>query len=174
MARNDRRRLMASAADHAALRSEIEAFLYEEAELLDNWQLMEWAALFTEDAIYRAPALDDPTRDPENSIFLINDDLPRIKSRARQLLGDTAWAENPRSMTRRLITNVRIVSVEGDTIRATANFFIQRSRMERIVTYVGQYRLKLVRSGASFRFAERIVILAQDTLRSQGVMSIIV
>ena len=55
---------MAGAAEHAALRAEIEAFLYEEAELLDNWQLMEWAALFTEDAIYQAPALDDPTRDP--------------------------------------------------------------------------------------------------------------
>jgi p-cumate 2,3-dioxygenase beta subunit len=165
---------MATAAETAALRAEIEGFLYEEAELLDNWQLMEWAALFTEDAIYRAPALDDPTRDPANSVFLINDDLPRIKSRARQLLGDTAWAENPRSMTRRLVTNVRVVSIEGDTIRATANFFIQRSRMERIVTYVGQYRLKLVRAGTSFKFAERIVILAQDTLRSQGVMSIIV
>jgi p-cumate 2,3-dioxygenase beta subunit len=165
---------MANAADHTALRLEIEAFLYEEAELLDNWQLMEWAALFTEDAIYRAPALDDPTRDPANSVFLINDDLPRIKSRARQLLGDTAWAENPRSMTRRLITNVRVVSVEGDSIRATANFFIQRSRMERIVTYVGQYRYKLVRAGASFKFAERLVILAKDTLRSQGVMSIVV
>ena len=165
---------MASAAEHAALRAEIEAFLYEEAELLDNWQLMEWAALFTEDSIYQAPALDDPTRDPANSIFLINDDLPRIKSRARQLLGDTAWAENPRSMTRRLITNVRVVSIEGGTIRATANFFIQRSRMERTVTYVGRYRYKLVRAGASFKIAERIVILAQDTLRAQGVMSIIV
>jgi p-cumate 2,3-dioxygenase beta subunit len=165
---------MANPADHPALRLGLEAFLYEEAELLDNWQLMEWAALFTEDAIYQAPALDDPTRDPANSVFLINDDLPRIKSRARQLLGETAWAENPRSMTRRLITNVRVVSVEGDTIRATANFFIQRSRMERIVTYVGQYRYKLVRAGAGFKFAERIVILAQDTLRSQGVMSIIV
>ena len=161
-------------AEHAALRAEIEAFLYEEAELLDNWQLEEWAALFTADAIYRAPALDDPSRDPANSVLLINDDLPRIKSRARQLLGETAWAENPRSMTRRLISNVRILAVEGDAIRATANFFIQRSRMERTVTYVGQYRYNLVRAGASFKFAERIVILAQDTLRSQGVMSIIV
>ena len=165
---------MASAAELAALRPEIEAFLYEEAELLDDWRLDDWVALFTDDAIYRAPALDDPTRDPANSVFLINDDLPRIKSRARQLLGDTAWAENPRSTTRRLITNVRVTAVEGVTIRATANFFIQRSRMERIVTYVGQYRYKLVRDGGSFKIAERIVILAQDTLRAQGVMSIIV
>lgn len=165
---------MARPVEHLALRAEIEDFLYEEAELLDNWQLMEWAALFAEDAIYQAPALDDPTRDPANSIFLINDDLPRIQSRARQLLGDTAWAENPRSLTRRLITNVRVTAVDGPTIRATANFLIQRTRMERTVTYVGQYRYKLIRASASFKFVERIVILAQDTLRPQGVMSIIV
>jgi p-cumate 2,3-dioxygenase beta subunit len=165
---------MAGAAELAALRGEVEAFLYEEAELLDNWQLNEWAELFTEDAISRAPALDDATRDPDNSVFLVNDDLPRIKSRARQLLGDTAWAENPRSQTRRLITNVRVISAEGDTVRATANFLVQRCRMERIVTYVGQYRYKLVRAGSRFKIAERTVILAQDTLRSQGVMSIIV
>jgi p-cumate 2,3-dioxygenase subunit beta len=165
---------MARAAELAALRGEVEGFLYEEAELLDSWQLEAWAALFTEEAIYRAPALDDTTRDPDNSIFLINDDLPRIQSRARQLLGETAWAENPRSLTRRLITNVRVTAVEGDTIRATANFLIQRSRMERTVTYVGQYRYKLIRAGGRLKIAERIVILAQDTLRAQGVMSIIV
>jgi p-cumate 2,3-dioxygenase beta subunit len=165
---------MAKAAELAALRGEVEDFFYHEAELLDSWRLDDWAALFTADAIYRAPALDDPSRDPDNSIFLINDDLPRIQSRARQLLGDTAWAENPRSMTRRLITNVRVTAAEGDVVHATANFLVQRSRMERIVTYVGQYRYKLVRAGERFKIAERIVILAQDTLRAQGVMSIIV
>jgi p-cumate 2,3-dioxygenase beta subunit len=158
----------------AALRGEIEAFLYEEAELLDSWRLDTWAELFTEDAIYRVPALDDPRRDPDNSLFLVNDDLSRIRSRVRQLLGDTAWAESPRSMTRRLITNVRVTAVDGAAIRATANFLIQRCRMERIDTFVGQYRYKLLQQPDGFKIAERIVILAQDTLRSQGVMSIIV
>ena len=160
--------------DAAVLRGDVEAFLYEEAELLDSWRLDAWAELFTEDAIYRVPALDDPSRDPDNSIFLVNDDLPRIKSRARQLLGDTAWAENPRSMTRRLITNVRITEVDGAAICATANFLIQRCRMERIDTFVGQYLYRFVRHGAGFKIVERIVILAQDTLREQGIMSIIV
>src|SRR6516165_10633711 len=97
------------------LRAEVESFLFEEAELLDSWRLNEWAELFTEDAINHVPALDDPNRDPAQSVFLVADDLTRIRSRARQLLGDTAWAENPRSQTRRLITNVRITSVDGAT-----------------------------------------------------------
>jgi p-cumate 2,3-dioxygenase beta subunit len=165
---------MPTGAALAGLRADIEAFLYEEAELLDSWRLHEWADLFTEDAISRVPALDDPTRDPDNSVFLVADDLPRIRSRVRQLLGNTAWAENPRSLTRRLVTNVRVTTVEGDTICATANFLVHRCRMERVSTFVGQYRYKLVRHGSSFKIAERIVILAQDTLREQGIMSIIV
>jgi p-cumate 2,3-dioxygenase subunit beta len=164
--------MVQSSADFA-LRMEVEHFLYEEAELLDNWQLNEWVALFTEDAVYRVPALDDPDRDPAQSVFLVADDLARIRSRVRQLLGDTAWAENPRSQTRRLITNVRVTAVEGNTIHATANFLVHRSRMERVSTFVGQYQYKLVRDGASFKFAERKAILTQDTLRAQGIMSII-
>jgi p-cumate 2,3-dioxygenase beta subunit len=165
---------MASAVETALLRSAVEGFLYEEAELLDSWKLDEWVQLFTADAISHVPALDDPTRDPGNSVFLVADDLLRIKSRVRQLLGDTAWAENPRSLTRRFVTNVRITAVEGETIHATANFFIQRCRMERISTFAGQYRYTLVRHGDSFKIAHRTAILAQDTLRPQGSMSIIV
>ena len=106
------------AAGAAALRGEVEAFLYDEAELLDTWRLDAWAELFTEDAIYRIPALDNPSRDPDNSLFLVNDDLPRLQSRVRQLLGDTAWAENPRSMTRRLITNVRVTAADDAHLSA--------------------------------------------------------
>lgn len=163
-----------AAAEVAALRAEVEAFLYEEAELLDSWRLDKWAALFTEDAISRVPALDDPARDPVSGTFLVNDDLPRIRSRVRQLLGDTAWAENPRSITRRLVTNVRITAVEGAMVWATANFLVHRCRTERVATFVGQYRYRLVRHNSSFKIVERIVILAQDTLRLQGIMSIIV
>ena len=39
-------------------------------------------------------------------------------------LGPAAWAENPRARTRRLVSNVRLLGVEGDTARVTANFAI--------------------------------------------------
>jgi p-cumate 2,3-dioxygenase subunit beta len=156
------------------LRAEVESFLFEEAELLDSWRLNEWVELFTEDAISQVPSLDDPSRDPAQSVFLVADDLARIRSRVRQLMGETAWAENPHSQTRRLITNVRITLVDGATIAATANFLVHRCRMERISTFAGQYQYKLVRHNGSFKIAQRKTLLAQDTLRSQGTMSIIV
>ncbi len=156
------------------LRADVERFLFDEAELLDSWQLDEWVELFTEDAVNHVPALDDPGRDPAQSVFLVADDLTRIRSRVRQLTGGTAWAENPRSQTRRFITNVRITAADGATVAVTANFLVHRCRMERISTFAGQYQYKLVRYNGGFKIVERRAILAQDTLRAQGTMSIIV
>src|SRR5260370_40845808 len=108
------------------LRAEVEHFLFEEAELLDSWQLNEWVELFTEDAISHVPALDDPNRDPAQSVFLVADDLARIRSRVRQLTGGTASAGKPPSHTRRLITNARVTSAHGAPGRPTANFLVPR------------------------------------------------
>ena len=36
-------------------RQEIVDFLYEESELLDEWKLVEWADLFSEDGKYLVP-----------------------------------------------------------------------------------------------------------------------
>ena len=43
-----------------ALRLDVEAFLYDEAALLDAWRLDDWLALFTRDARYEVPSTDRP------------------------------------------------------------------------------------------------------------------
>ncbi|MFM9972571.1 MAG: aromatic-ring-hydroxylating dioxygenase subunit beta [Burkholderiales bacterium] len=159
--------------ERLALRLELENFLYAEARLLDNWQLEAWAALFTEDGMYLVPALDNPQGDPKSSIGLVADDLPRIHSRVRQLLGDTAWSENPHSKTRRLITNVEVLEADANEVRLTANFMVHRSRRERTDVYVGHYEYRLRRAGDSFRIRERKVYLDQDVMRPQNKISII-
>ena len=95
-------------------RAQIEDFLYDEAALLDEWRLREWLALLTEDATYEVPATDVPDGDPKDTLFLVADNADRIRMRVDQLLGKSAWAENPPSRTRRLINNVRIREVDGD------------------------------------------------------------
>src|SRR5439155_25886981 len=89
-------------------RGGIEEFLYEEAALLDEWRLAEWRALFTENASYLVPSTDVPDANPDDTLFLIDDDAARLRARVEQLLGKSTWSENPRSRTRRLLANVRI------------------------------------------------------------------
>jgi p-cumate 2,3-dioxygenase subunit beta len=154
-------------------RQEIEEFLYEEAALLDEWRLEEWLTLLTEDAAYYVPSTDTPDGDHRTTLFLIADDIVRIRSRVKQLLGKSAHAETPRSRTRRLINNVRIRAVEGEHIRVTANFVVYRMRLERVDTYIGRYEYTLARRDGQFKIQERRAILDLESLRPHGKVSII-
>src|SRR5512140_3826752 len=108
-------------ADAAAVtREEVEDFLYREAALLDAWQLDDWLALLTEDACYRVPANDTPDADPADTLFLIADDIRRIRARVTRLKDRNAHAEYPHSRTRRMISNVRIVAREPEALRVHA------------------------------------------------------
>lgn len=156
-----------------ALRHELEEFLYEEAELLDQWRLHEWLELFALQSRYLVPATDKPDGDPGRDLFLVQDDRFLLEQRVNSLLTRTAHAEYPHSRTRRMITNVRAAEVDH-TVRVTANFTVHRLRCEQIDTYVGQYRHVLERDKEGpLRFLTRKAVLDLDTLRPQGKVSII-
>jgi p-cumate 2,3-dioxygenase subunit beta len=154
-------------------RQEVEDLLYREAALLDDWRLEEWLELLTDDAIYEIPPTDVPEGDARNTLFIIADDAVRIRSRVKQLLGKSAWAESPHSRTRRMISNVRVLGAEGDRILATANFAVHRMRYESVDTYIGRYDYKLVRVGKDLRIKERRAVLDNEALRPHGKISFI-
>ena len=164
-------RLALSAAD--LTRAEIEDFLYQEAALLDEWRLAEWHALFSEDATYRVPSTDVPDAEPDNTLFLIDDDAARLRSRVEQLLGKSTWSENPHSRTRRLLANVRIRKTEGARAWVTANFAVYRMRSNQVATYVGRYEYVLERRDDGLRISSRRAILDLESLRDVGKISFI-
>ena len=60
-------------------RSHIEEFLFNEADLLDQWRLPEWLELFTDDATYEVPCTDLPAdASPDTNLFYIADDRFRL------------------------------------------------------------------------------------------------
>src|ERR1700751_277982 len=154
-------------------RQEVEDFLYREAALLDEWRLDEWLEMLTDDAIYQLPSTDAPEGDARNTLYIIADDALRIRSRVKQLLGKSAWAENPHSRTRRLITNVRVPSADGDSIVVTANFAVYRMRYETVDTYVCRYNNNPRPFGKELKIRERRAILDNEALRPHGKISFI-
>jgi Ring hydroxylating beta subunit len=79
-------------------REQVEDFLYAEADLLDSWRLDEWVGLFDQErGGYYMPTTDHPDGDPNVDLFLIADDMPKLRSRVEQLLSGLTWAENPRA-----------------------------------------------------------------------------
>jgi len=98
----------------------------------------------------------------------------RLRERVIRLKDPNCHAEYPPSRTRRLITNVRIVDVEGDTIAVAANFVIYRYRRGgHAQTFVGRYRYKLRRVGGLLKIAERRAILDAEELGALGSVSFI-
>ena len=52
-------------------RQEIEDFLYHEAELLDDWKMKEWAALFSSKGTYEIPPIGNPDADFKKSLISV-------------------------------------------------------------------------------------------------------
>ena len=155
-------------------RAEVEDFLYQEAALLDNWRLNEWQALLTDDATYYVPPNDQLESDHRSTLFLVADDRERIRQRVIRINDPNCHAEYPKSRTRRMISNVRILSVDGDLVTVAANFVCYRfRRYERIREYVGSYRHVLRRAGDSFRIKERRVLIDAHELGMLGSVSFI-
>lgn len=158
----------------AITRAEVEDFLYMEADVLDEWRLDDWLKLLTEDVEYFVPSNDALQGSHRTSLYTIADNAERIRQRIIRLNDPNCHAEFPQSRTRRLITNVRIVASEGDTVTATANFVCYRyRRYERIRVYTGQYRFILRRTPDGLRIRERRVLLDAHELASLGSVSFI-
>jgi p-cumate 2,3-dioxygenase beta subunit len=162
-------------AGSAVARSEVEDFLFAEADLLDNWRLEQWLALFDEErGGFYMPATDAPESDHKEALFLIADDMTRLRSRVSQLLSGLTWSENPPSRTNHMISNVRITGTEGDAVLVKANFVVFRMRFQNIDPYIGKYHYKLLPRDGTFKILERRVILDLESLRPHGKVSFIV
>jgi p-cumate 2,3-dioxygenase beta subunit len=159
-------------------RAEAEDFLYHEAALLDAWKLDEWLGLLTDDARYQVPSNDAPDGDPKSTLFLIADDIQRIRGRVTRLKDPQAHAEFPHSRTRRLIGNVRVSPSAdgrgGGEFDVDANFVVHRFRRdERVTQFVGRYRYRLRIVDGKPKIALREAILDSQELGSLGAVSFI-
>jgi p-cumate 2,3-dioxygenase beta subunit len=166
---------MSQAVNPAAMvtRAEVEDFLFNEADLLDNWRLDDWLGLLTDDASYYVPPNDKPDGDHRFTLFTVADDIVRLRERVIRLNDPNCHAEYPPSHTRRLITNVRITGSEGDLILVSANFAIFRHRRNEAAPrqFVGRYRYKLRQTSAGLKIHERRAILDAEELGAMGAVS---
>lgn len=154
----------------------VEQFLYAEAALLDAWDLDGWLALFTLDCKYEVTptGIDKPFEiETRSTLFLIGDNRERLEQRVIRLKKPTAHVEFPKSKTRHLYANVRIVEDDGDRLVAMANFCTFRTKNKVTTHYPGSIRFILQRDGDGFRIRGKRVVLDLEALIPQGKVSII-
>lgn len=152
-------------------RTQVEDFLFAEAEMLDDWQLEPWLELFTEDCLYEMPATDRPNADPGKHWSLIHDGRTILEQRVIRLKKPEAHAEFPHSRTRRIIGNVRVSEGENGDLAVKANFFVSRMKAGKFDLYTGEYRYELVPTGDTFKIRRKRIILDLDRLEPHGKIS---
>jgi p-cumate 2,3-dioxygenase beta subunit len=158
----------------ALTRSEIESFLYHEAELLDAWDLDGWLALWSSDrARYVVPCNDALDGDPSTDLVLIDDDELRLQMRVERLNSRKAHREYPHSRTNHQIFNVRLGAVIDGELPVTASFTVWRFRNGRTSSYVGQHHYRLVATEGGVRIRTKRSQLDMTELRPAGDLAII-
>ncbi|MFJ1255792.1 3-phenylpropionate/cinnamic acid dioxygenase subunit beta [Cupriavidus sp. CuC1] len=148
-------------------------FLYEEAAMLDEIRLEDWVATLAEDLVYAAPLRQTRPLAQQAATVIrtmqhYHDDYRSIMGRIMRLTATkSAWAEDPPSRTRRLVTNVTVRT--GDNpgeFAVCSNLLITRSRFnfDEFDLISGERRDVLRRSGDTFKLARREILLDQAVL----------
>ncbi len=169
-----------SEAVHAAMirQFEVERFYTREASLLDTRRFEEWCELFTDDTRYFMPIrrtrlakeLDQEFTKPGEMAFF-DDDKVILVGRVAKLRSGKAWAEDPPSRTRRIVTNVDVVDDDGSELTVATNFLLYRTRLNSEEdTWIGSRRDTLRRTGeaSGFQIAARTIFLEQTVLLARN------
>lgn len=163
-------------APNQPLYSEIVEFLYQEAELLDTGRFADWLALMTGDLSYRMPVritrVGRKNSDYSNEMEIFSDDLASMRLRVDRLATDSAWAEDPPSRTRHLVSNIRVKSTEQpDEIEAHSYFLVYRNRGSSPTAEIfsGERQDLLRKGNGGWRLARRTIFLDQAVVGARNV-----
>jgi 3-phenylpropionate/cinnamic acid dioxygenase small subunit len=165
------------------LKQEIEDFLYQEADLLDQRRFKEWLELLAEDLVYFMPirrnvkfgqhAEHENTRQGEG-ISWFDEDKWTLTKRVEQILTGVHYAEEPLSRVTHMVSNVRLLDVspsveDARDVTVGCRFLVYQNRVEyETTTFVGRRTDRLRRVGASWQIARRELILEQNVLLAKN------
>jgi 3-phenylpropionate/cinnamic acid dioxygenase small subunit len=153
--------------------NQVVEFLYDEATMLDEIRLVDWGKTLAEDLVYGAPlrmtrSIAQQALSIVRTMQHYHDDYRSMMGRIMRLTGTkSAWAEDPPSRTRRLVTNIMVSATDKpDEFAVVSYLLITRSRFDfdQYDLISAERRDVLRRSGDTFKLARREIILDQAVL----------
>ncbi|MGQ2993867.1 3-phenylpropionate/cinnamic acid dioxygenase subunit beta [Variovorax sp.] len=165
------------------LKREIEEFLYDEAEMLDQRRFREWLDTLAEDLVYFMPMMfnvkfgQHETREKtryEKDMSWFNEGKWTLTKRAEQILTGVHWAEEPLSRLCRLVTNVQLTAIEENAagqqeVSVLSGFLIYQNRCEHEEYYFAGKRSDVLRRvDGRWQLARREIRLGQNVLLAKN------
>lgn len=161
-----------------ATHHEVSQFLALEARLLDERRFDEWYRLFTDDIHYWMPCrynriareMDKEIAAP-GEVANFDEDKRSLGQRIFRLATGMAWAEDPPSRTRHLVTNVWVrPAATVDEYDVQSYFLTYRNRSDTEVDIWAGRRDDVLRRIAerTWQIARRTILLDQATILSKN------
>lgn len=162
------------------LHHEVEQFLFHEAALLDERKFEDWYALLADDLHYFMPVRFNRLRREQSHEFSrhdelahFDDDKQNIWKRIKRIRTPQAWAEDPPSRTRHMLTNIRCeVGAKSGEVVVHSCFHVYRARQEHQVdTFIGG-RMDLLRRSDSeqgWEIVKRHIYLDQTIVLANNI-----
>jgi 3-phenylpropionate/cinnamic acid dioxygenase small subunit len=171
---------------------EVEQLYFEEADLLDEGRYVDWLDLLADDLDYWMPTRTNRLRRQQalsiaarGEAAYYDETKESLAWRIRRFDSGMAWAEDPPSRTRHLVTNVRVRHANPSTddgftvddLVATSYFLVYRNRLEREENIFAGRRTDVLRrlpsaDGASpgrLQVARREILLDANVLQAKNI-----
>jgi len=151
-------------------------FLMEEAHALDDRDFDAWLAMMSPEIRYQVRVNPTTGRggagDRLAAVMHYDEDFYSLQMRVDRLRTNFAWAEDPPSRTRHLVTNVCTYPTDlSGTVAVRSSFMLFRSRgdLREPDILCGERRDRLgYGSDNDFRLLSRDVVLDESVLRTQN------
>ncbi|MER5213918.1 3-phenylpropionate/cinnamic acid dioxygenase subunit beta [Streptomyces sp. NPDC002838] len=165
--------------DDIRLHFEVQRLYATEAQLLDQHRYADWLELFADDLHYWAPVRTNRLRRQQaladgspGEVAIFDETKASLAWRIRRFDSGMAWAEDPPSRTRHLITNVTVrPGDESGEYVAESAFLCYRNRLEREVDLYAGGRTDVLRriEDGGLLIARRTILLDQNVLLAKNI-----
>jgi 3-phenylpropionate/cinnamic acid dioxygenase small subunit len=162
---------------------EIEEFLYDEANLLDNRQFNAWLGILAEDLEYyivsmkysakssRSHSRNLAARDSKAAGF--NADKWTLSEHVERILTETVGTDEPTDPTCRIVSNVQLTAMRSNNqteleVDTASRFLICQTLDSQEQLFIGARRDRIRRTDFGWRLCRREVLLNQNTLLTKN------
>ena len=151
------------------LLNQVSAFIWQEADMLDHGDFVEWLDLWTETATYIIP-IDPLETDFENTLNYAYDDHHMRQLRVTRLTSGESISTTPRARTVRSQSRFRVLSDEDGVVTVRCAQNLREFRKDVLKQYTADVTFQLVRNGDSFKIQRKLIRLinSDDTLAGIG------
>lgn len=164
---------------------EVEQFYYHEADLLDSGRYVDWLDLLADDLDYWMPTRSNRLRRQQalsiaarGEAAFYDETKESLAWRIRRFDSGMAWAEDPPSRTRHLVTNIVVTHIDPeespgftvDDLIVRSAFLVYRNRLEREENVFAGARTDVLRRVSDgLQVVRRTILLDQNVLQAKNI-----